>query len=142
MAYLYCAEDGAQITDGMQPEEGELTVVTHGPLNRGDCRCDSCNRPLARDEKAYLLEFSHRMRFESQAADFFNERQARVRLIAVEGSKPDVIMYQPSSGQWVRREEWQDWAVPSIDQLKAALHRGRVGDDRAQNREIGIEHER
>ena len=126
MAYLYCSEDGARITDNMVPYEGELTVVTRGPLRMEDCRCDSCNRPLEKGETAYLAEFTHRTRFQSQANLFFNEGEARVRLIAAEGANPEVLVFHHPRGQWVSHEEWAAPGTPSlIDRLQAGLRRAR-----------------
>jgi hypothetical protein len=128
MACLYCSEDGARITDNMVPYEGELTVVTHGPLNRGDCRCDSCNRPLERGEKAYLAEFTHRAELHSQASDLFDRGKARVRLVMVEGEEPTVVM-KGLDGRFVN---YQDWAAPSpslVDRLRAAIR---------PEREVGV----
>jgi hypothetical protein len=126
MAYLYCSEDGARITDSMVPYEGELTVVTHGPLRMEDCQCDSCNRPIAVGETAYLAEFTHRKRFQSQANVFFNEGEARVRVIAPEGANPEVLMIHHPRREWVSPEEWSKPRTPSfVENLKAAIHRER-----------------
>jgi len=122
VASLYCNQDGERITANMAPHEGELTVVTQGPLRRDDCLCDSCNRPLAKAERACLVEFSDRSGLHSQAAEFFDAGKAQVRLIAPAGEEPVVLMLVPPH-RWVSHEEWSAPAgQPSfLERLRSGL---------------------
>jgi hypothetical protein len=82
MPYLFCAEHGKEHEASCKDEQenyrllGETVLVVSGTLISGPWRCDRCNAPLKRSQKAWLVTaFPRHFAEDLERYDYAYERQ-------------------------------------------------------------------
>jgi hypothetical protein len=56
MPNLFCAKCAQRHWDDKRTYEGEMTLLSKGPLVAVNCLCNSCNAPISIESEACLME--------------------------------------------------------------------------------------
>jgi hypothetical protein len=82
MPYLFCKQHGKEHVARSKEEQdnyrllGETVLIVRGTLISGPWRCDRCNAPLKRRQKAWLVTaFPRHFAEDLEAYDYAYERQ-------------------------------------------------------------------
>ena len=109
MAYLFCAKCAQRHWDDERTYDGEMTLLTKGPVVAGNCLCDSCNAPINIDSEACLMELMMNPKLPqySDAATYIELSEASFRLLSGKHPfKPAIVFGPPETADFNGEEHF------------------------------------